>query len=192
MMSSAQRPSDRAIAVYDRVYRLSHGLESARSAVPPLLCVEVRRCHRDLLLPDSVRLRPRDRVGILHLNNEGVAAIHGNGRSPMAVGLEFRRQMRASLRTLATRVETGAFADVRAFAAVTIFHRLLRRLGFEIEPHGLWCPHLTGAYQRRLLAWLHPDGLTRLAHMATRRAERLWISRERLLVSYGGVVRPVA
>jgi hypothetical protein len=192
-MDSVQRRGDRAIAIYDGVYRRVHGLENARSAVPPLLCVQVRRCRRHLVLWDGVALRPGDLIGNLHLSNDGVAAIHGNGRSPMAVGLEFRRQVQASLRILAARAGTGgAVADVRAFAAVTIFHRPLRRLGFDIEPSGLWWPRLTSAYQRRLLAWLHPDGLTRLTRMATPRAERSWISRERLIALYGALPGPVA
>jgi hypothetical protein len=177
-----KRPGDQLIALYDRAYRRLHGLDDSRASVFPLLCVELQRCGRARRLAGGVRLDANDLVGHLHLDKAGVAAIHGHGRSPIAVGLAFRRQMEASLRNLAARADPGEpFADVRAFAAVTIFHRPFRRLGFDVEPEGLTWPRLTAAYQRRLLAWLHPDGLTRLARLTAPRAERLWICREQLI-----------
>jgi hypothetical protein len=46
-------------------------------------------------------------------------------------------------------------------------------------------PYLTAAYQRALLAVLHPAGARRLRRLANTRAERLWLSRGRLLALYG-------
>ncbi len=189
-MARATPLGDWAVSVYDHVYRVCHELDSARAAVPPLLCVEVRRCRGLRRLSDGVRVRAGDRIGVLHLNNRAVVQIHGAGRQPIAIGLEFRRGLLRSLRRLAVESEPGRpFAAVTAFTAVTIFHRQLQRLGFEVEPRGLWWPRLTGLYQCRLLAVLHPDGPGRLVRLPTRRAERLWMSRERLVARYGGVLR---
>ncbi len=52
-------------------------------------------------------------------------------------------------------------------------------------------PRLVAAYQRALLASLHPAGRVRLRGAAYQRARRLWISRENLLARYGGVVHLV-
>jgi hypothetical protein len=184
---------DWAISIYDRVYRFCHGLDRAHAAVPPLLRVEVRRSRRRLRLSDGVTIRPGDRVGVLHLDNAAVAALHDHGLRPVAVGLEFRRQMLASMHRLAARArDEGGIVDVVAFSAVTIFYRPLQRLGFEVEAAGLWWPRLTGVYQGRLLATLHPDGWQRLARMPTRRAERLWLSRHQLIARYDGATSPVS
>jgi hypothetical protein len=171
-----------AIAVYDRGYRLWHGLDGLRADVPPVLRIEVRRSLREHLLGGGVAVRRGDRVGVLHLDNQRVALLHREGATPLAVGLEFRRQFLASLQTLARLAAPGGrLADVTAFMAVTIFHRPLRRAGFEVETPGLVLGDIVAAYQRRFLALLHPAGKARLRRLASTRAERVWISRARLL-----------
>jgi len=175
-----------ALSAYDRVYRFWYRLDSPAAAVPPLLLVEVRRSHRSLTLGDGTPVRLFDRIGVLHLDNERVATLHDGRRSPPAVGLEFRRQFLASLQNLALlSLPPGRLAGVCAFTAVTIFHHGLVRAGFEVEPNGLVWPASVGAYQRALLASLHPSGRSRLVRLGGTRAERLWISRERLLARYG-------
>jgi hypothetical protein len=180
----------RAISVYDRLYRVCHRLDREQAAVAPVLRVEVRRVLRGIRLSDGIRLRLGDRVGVLHLDNHAVANIHADDLSPLSIGLEFRRQFLESLATLAALAQPGGrFVVVRAFTAVTIFHQGLQRLGFELEPDRLVWAWLTTAYQRRLLALLHPGGASRLQALAARRAERLWISRQRLLALYGRTAR---
>ena len=186
-MDSSRHWYQGPIAVYDRFYRLGHGLDREEAAVPPVLRVEARRCRRRVRLPDGTGLRSGDRLGVLHLDNSAVATIHANGLSPLIIGFEFRRQFVASLETLAGLAQPGQrLAAIRAFLAITIFHEGLRRLGFDVDPGGLVLPWLTSAYQRRLLALLHPRSAPRLHVLAGSRAERLWISRERLVALYGG------
>ena len=178
-------PHHPIVAVYDRVYRLCHGLDRAEADVPPALRVAVQRVRRALVLSDGAEIRRGDRIGVLHTNNEQVAHLHVRPLTPMALGLEFRRHLFASLETLAALSQAGGrFQDVVAFTAVTIFHHGLARAGFEIEKNGVAFAALVGAYQRALLASLHPAGSSRLLRLASARCERLWISREKLLALY--------
>lgn len=182
--------------MYDRLYRLCHGLDRAGSDVPPTLRVDVRRSRRALVLGDGTAIRPGDRVGVLHINNERVIQLHIQALTPMALGLEFRRRLFASLETLATLSRPdGILHDVVAFTAVTILHHILHhgaaRAGFEIEKDAVAFAPLAAAYQRALLAALHPAGRSRLVRMAAARSERLWISRERLLALYLAPGRPL-
>lgn len=178
-------PHARIIAVYDRLYRLCHGLDRAGSDVPPALRVDVRRSRRALVLGDRTAIRRGDRVGVLHMNNERVIQLHVQALTPMALGLEFRRQLFASLEALAILSRPdGILHDVAAFTAVTILHHGVARAGFEIEKDAVAFAPLVAAYQRALLAVLHPAGRSRLLRLAAARSERLWISRERLLALY--------
>ena len=179
-----------AIRLYDRVYRFWHRLDTPGADLPPVLRIEIRRSFRTVRLSAGVVVRRGDRIGVLHLNNERIAALHSNGLSLLAIGLEVRRAMMASLHELATLMAPGSqLADLHAVVAVTIFHHGLRRLGFEIDPRGLTTPGLTTAYQRALLASFHPSGRLRILGMTSARAERGWISREKLRALYASVVR---
>lgn len=186
---SRRRPWYRwPIAACDRLYRLAHGLDRPGSQVGPAVRLEIRRCRRTIRLADGTPLEPGDRIGVIHLNNERVAALHYQDGSIRAVGLRFRRLFVSSLRELARRAEPGGpLADVRAFAATTIFHRGLRRLGFEPARAGGRAGALAVLYQRALLAWLHPAGSTRLGTATFEQAQRLWISRERLLEGFARI-----
>jgi YkoP-like protein len=174
--------AQRAITLWDRVYRAWYCLDAPASRIPPLLSIRVGHAWRPHHLSEGTVLRAGDRYGELHLHNASVVALRERGLSSLQLGLEFRRQLRASL-TMLTRLCMGSerFATLPAFSAITIFHQGLARLGFEIEPGGLLSPRLTGAYQRALLRALAArPGLHR-----SLRAERLWISRPRLLTLYG-------
>jgi hypothetical protein len=177
----------RVVVVYDRAYRWIHGLDHPEAEVGPVLRVEVRRGRAARVLPDGTVLRPGDRIGALHLNNERLAKIHIDGRSPRAVGFEFRRQFMASLRALAARAcPGGPLDDVLAFSVTTIFYNGMGgRLGFVAEPGAPVWPRAVAAYQRALLASIHPAGTLRLSGTAYRRARRLWITRPTLLALYG-------
>jgi len=171
--------------LYDRAYRAVHGLDRSPAQVGPALCVEVRRSRRARRLPDGTRVAGGDRIGVLHVNNARIAAVHVNGQSPVAIGLEFRRWFLCSLRELAhLAADGGPLADVRAFCADTIFHRGLARLGFRAERDGIVWPGVTAAYQHALVASLHPAGSLRLWRATHTRARRLWLTREQLLSRY--------
>jgi len=170
------------VASCDRGYRFFYSLDTSASEVGPTVRIEVRRSHRTLHLADGTTIRPCDRVGVLHLNNDRVVGLHADGVSPTAMGLEFRRQLLASLHALARLAGPGGrLSDVRAFEATTIFfHQWFGRLGFEADPYGLAWPRLVAAYQRALRAYLLHAGPARHRH-----AQRLWISRETLLRRHG-------
>jgi hypothetical protein len=175
------------LALYDRLYRFCRGLDGPASEVNPALRIEIRRARRPRRLCDGSVIKSGDRIGVLHLNNDCVTAFHSSdGLSAMAVGLEFKRLILTSLTHLAAlAVPGGPLGDVSAFVATTIFHRGLARLGFEIDRDGAIGPVIAGAYQRALLAWLHPSALTHLRKAKYTRAERLWISGTRLRAVYG-------
>lgn len=175
-----------ALVVYDGAYRLVHGLDRPTSEVGPALRVTTRSVWRRRTLPDGTRLVPGGRVGVIHLNNERVAALHANDLTPLRVGLEFRRQLVHSLGALAALTALGQpLADVGAFEAITIFHQGLTRLGFLPEPDGLRWPRVVAAYQRALLASLRPGGALRLRRSTYQEARRLWLSRAALRRRYG-------
>ena len=179
----------RGVAIYDKVYRALHGLERAGAQVPPILTLEVVRSVRRLTLRDGTEIRVGDRIGALHLNNARLAALHGDRVSELAVGLEFRRELFASLRVLAERARPGGpLAGVVAFSALTILHHGLPRIGFERDPRGPAWPRLTSVYQRALLASMHPNGYDASRRVGAR-AQRLWISRRALLRLFGEVDR---
>jgi hypothetical protein len=183
----------RAIGLYDKIYRSIHRLDTPASTVGPAFCVGVRRCFRRHQLSDGTNVRPSDLIGVLHLNNARVAALHIDRLSSMAVGLEFRRQVLASLRSLAAEASPGGrLATLQAFTATTIFHTGLRRLGFEVERGGVAWPGLVAAYQRALLASMHPARSRQLRRSRYDRACRLWLSRRRLLERYGRLIQAAA
>jgi hypothetical protein len=181
----ACRPYRWAVLLYDRAYRLAHGLDRPMAQVGPALCVEVRRSRLARRLPDGTRLALGDRIGVIHLNNARLAAVRVNGQSPLAIGLEFRRWFLGSLRELAHLTAAGGpLADVRAFCAITIFYRGLSRFGFRPERGGIVWPGLTAAYQRALMASLHPVGPLRFRRATHAQARRVWLTREELLSRY--------
>jgi peptidoglycan-N-acetylglucosamine deacetylase len=174
------------IAVYDRVYRFLHALDTPASEIGPALRLEVRRARTPIRLPDGAEVRRGDRIGVLHLNNERVTRLQAVGLPPIAVGLLFRREVIASLRALARLArEGGPLGDVPAFAATTILHTGLERLGFEADGDHVLGPRLIGFYQRALLASLHSRRPLGLQAARFHRAERRWLSRRRLLERYG-------
>ena len=177
----------RVLIVWDGIYRFVHGLDRPASEVGPALRVTTRIVRRPWTLPDGTHVGAGDRLGAIHLNNERVSALHVDGLTPLAVGLEFRRQLVASLHALATLAASGQpLADVVAFEAVTIFYQGLMRLGFVAEPEGLCWPRFVAVYQRTLLASLHPAGAVRLKRRTYQEARRLWLSRSTLLQRYSG------
>jgi hypothetical protein len=141
-------------------------------------------------VPDGPRIRPGDRIGVLHLNNARIALLHAHEPSLLRAGLEFRRQFFASLHALAALARVDdPLAEVPAFSATTILHDQLGRLGFEAEPDDHLWGRLVAVYQRALLASLHPGA--RLGRSSYRRARRLWLSRDALLARFGHAAVPV-
>ena len=181
------------IAAYDRVYRWANGLDRPGSCVGSVLRLTLRRSRRTVRLASGAVVRRGDPIVHVHLDNDRVAALHGDSRRPEAVGLEFRRRFLASLAELAALTEPdGCLRDVRACSATTILHRGLGRMGFEPEVGDSGGSVLVGIYQRALLGVLRPLARRRAAPVR-RRARQLWISREDLRARYlkaGSTSRP--
>lgn len=184
-MHASHVPYRWAVATYDRVYQSLHHLDRPDAQVGALR-VEVRRVRRRFVLPDGTALSRNDPVAHVHLNNAVVMQLHADGLGPIEVGLAFRQQLFVSLRELARLAEPGQpLADVRAFAATTIFHRGLTRIGFRAERGGMLWPWMVALYQRALLTTLHPAGRARLTRSTTHGARRVWITREALVARFG-------
>ncbi len=183
---SSRRWARGLIAGLDRGFRALHALDAEGARVAPALRVELRRSRRGLALADGAVVRRGEPIGMLHLDNDRIAALHREDGGRRPVGLVFRRRFVASLESLAARAADGGdLAGVRAFAALTIFGGL-ERVGFA-EAAGDRLRWASGVawYQRLLLATLHPAGAARPGLSALTRARRLWISRERLLALHG-------
>lgn len=188
-MSAAHLRYRWAVAVYDRVYQSVHGLDRPEAQVGALR-VEVRRTQRRFTLPDGTVLERHDRYANLHLNNAVIMQLHADGLAPVGIGLAFRREFFGSLRELARLTAPGQpLADVRAFAATTIFHQGLTLIGFEAESGGMLWPWLVAFYQRALLTTLHPGGRNRLTRSTTHGARRVWMTRDALRARFGTMRR---
>ncbi|MBI4608709.1 MAG: hypothetical protein HY726_06870 [Candidatus Rokubacteria bacterium] len=173
---------------YDVAYRWLHGLRDPAAGAGPVVRVAVRR-HRGptVVLRDGTAVRRGDRIGIIHLDNERVAAFHGDGSQTPIAGLRFRRAFVASLRELARQVlDTDRYAGVQAFTTQTIMHAGTQRAGFEILPlrSSTWS-RVVAAYERALLARYHPRGRRGARRHRFTDARAIWISRDGLLSRYG-------
>lgn len=177
----------RAVAVYDRTYRLLHGLDRPAARIGPVLRVQRGRLWRPLRLADGTVLRRGARIGVLHLDNLRALALHGNGQDPGVIGFEFRRLVLSSLGALAIQAaDGGLLARVQAYSVTTLFHHRLPLLGFAPAPGDpSSCQPLVSRYERALLSSLHPAGLARLRRGARAEARRLWISRQAVLARFG-------
>src|SRR5262245_57754649 len=111
------------IAMYDRLYRWLHDLDRPEARFGPVVCLKIARSRRDVCLDDGCMVRRGEPIGVIHLNNERIAALHAATPLPGAVGFLFRSQFVASLRELAAHADqAGSLAHVRAFTATTIIH----------------------------------------------------------------------
>jgi YkoP domain len=182
----------RAVAAYDRSYRLLHGLDRPAARIGPVLRVQRGRLWRPLRLADGTVLRRGAPIGVLHLNNELALALYGNGRDPGVIGFEFRRLVLSSLRALAIQAaDGGPLARVQAYSVTTLFHHRLPLLGFAPAPGDpSLCRPLVSRYERALLSSLHPAGLARLRRRARGEARRLWIARQDVLARFGMIPCP--
>ncbi len=175
------------LRVYDLAYRWLHGLTDPAAQVGPALRVARSRYRGPtVVLADGTRVRRGDRIAVLHLNNERVARLHGDGRETPTAGLKFRRTCMASLNELARQVAEGdRYAGISAFMAHTILHQVTQQLGFETLPlrSAVWS-RLVAAYERTLLAHYHPLGRRGTRRPRFSEARVIWISRNELLRRY--------
>ncbi len=93
---------------FDLGYRTLHALDAPAAQVGPALCLELRRSRRNRQLPDGTTVRRGDPIGILHLNNRRILALHHGSPGQRTVGLLFRRRVLALLEVLAALAAPGA------------------------------------------------------------------------------------
>ena len=124
-----------AVALYHWSYRRLHRLDQPAAPIEPV--PSVQRCGRwrALQLADGTRLGRGAAFGALHLDNVRARALHGAGRDPVTIGIEFRRLFLTSLRALAARAtDSGPLARFEAYSVTTLFHHRLPILGFAPAP----------------------------------------------------------
>lgn len=157
---SLSTPERRAVApfgplrrFYDRCYGWVHGLRNLHVGDRAYLRLSVARYRRrPIRLPDGTRLGPGQRVILLHLQNETLAAMVRELTAPPRAGLAFRRRLEESFAALAILLETDpALVEVRAIGAVTTFWRGSQRFGFGVFPlWPRWWARVVAAYQLSL------------------------------------------
>ena len=176
---------------YDRLYRPLHRLQDLPIPEGTVLRLGLTRYRgRPLTLSGGTVIRRGDRIGVFHIHNEGVAALHVPDGSPHRGALLFLDRFRSTLRMLASQLVSGSFADVRAFTATTVFFTGMAKAGFDVfplrpRPWG-W---VVGSYQRELVGHHHPLGKGRFKLDRFVESRAVWISREALLRRYGSTPR---
>ncbi|MBI1894361.1 MAG: hypothetical protein HYS14_09640 [Candidatus Rokubacteria bacterium] len=172
---------------YDRVYQRLHRLQDLSLPEGTVLRLGLTRYRgRPLTLSDGSVIRRGDRIGIIHIHNEGVASLHAPDGTPHRGALIFLERFRASMRSLSGQMATGALADVRALTSTTVIFAAMARAGFDVLPlRPRWWGRALGTYQRWLMARHHPLGNRRFKLDRFVESRAVWISREALLRRYG-------
>ncbi|MDT8408147.1 MAG: hypothetical protein RQ741_00980 [Wenzhouxiangellaceae bacterium] len=150
--------------------------------VGPLLYVQQTRyggaTHE---FEDGLQLRPGDRVGVLHVNNRGLARAQRSGRSSSFI---FARLMIEALGRLAEAVdEDPEMGRIAGFHGITWIPPHGRRVGFEAEPMpDSWRCRWLSLYFRILLFAFNPSASRRTPGRL--QPCQFWLSRKQLLENF--------
>ena len=141
----------------------------------------------ELRLRCGTRVGPGDTVMELHFRREGLAPLAA-AADPASMGMGLLLLADREVPRLAAALENDPrLAGVTSLHALTLFHRGIRRYGFEVMPleprlHEWWFTW----WQLRLLVRDHPHGRGSLpGGLNERVVRRVWISRQELLRRYG-------
>ena len=172
---------------YDRLYLRRHLVRDLPIPGGAVVWLGFARYRgRPLTLSDGTVVRRDDRIGVLHLYNDRVAALHSPDGSPYRGVMALFERFRVTMRALAKQLAAGSLGDVRAFTATTVFFTGMARAGFDVVSLG---PRYRGRvvawYQRALITRHHPRGRERARVERFVEARAAWISREALLRRYG-------
>jgi ceramide glucosyltransferase len=165
-----------------------------------LLRLSVAESENDVVLADGTRVRPGDLIGELHLWNEHIPPLPGEGPS-LRWALAFQRRMIQSLRELAGCIQVDPdLRQIKAFRGENSFGGrrgllpltdVIKRWRFEfvpeVQPAGIW-RRFVGFWKRfymlSLIRAFNPGkpnrSLKELMH------GQLWMSRKVLISHYGG------
>lgn len=123
------------------------------------------RCYRGkaMQLPDGTFIKPGDKVGELHLNNDLLHSLSSDNGSIESLAVRMLRETKRSLPLLASVVhQDPAYQGIKALIGITLIHRGTTRLGFSVYDLSPWIESVVAWYQRWLLFLLHPGGLSHL------------------------------
>jgi hypothetical protein len=187
------RPLDLLWRWYDWLYLRIHRVRDLPIPGGAVLWLSLPRYRgRRLVLSDGTVIRPGERVGVLHLHNDAVAALHSPDGSPHQGVMALLERFRVTMRMVARELAAGSLADVRAVTATTVLFAGLARAGFDVVPLKPRCwARVVGRYQRGLMTRHHPRGKDRAKLERFVEARAAWISREALLRRYGPPARSV-
>lgn len=137
-----------------------------------------------VILEDGTRIEPGDLLGELHLGNERIEVLRRQGLEGNALYFTILRELKSTMAALQRLVAEGKLDPrIKAFYAVSLFHRGARMLGFEVRPvRSFWVRWSSALYEKWLLILYHPAGWRRLGKGSQRlEAREVWLSRRRLL-----------
>lgn len=141
----------------------------------------------EIALKCGTRIAAGDRVMELHFRREGLAPLAEHA-DPAGLALGLLQLADREVPRLARALETDPrFASVQAMHALTLFHRGIRRYGFEVFPVPekqleVWFTF----WQKLLLRRDHPHGARAVAGQGEDAVVRhVWVSRAELIRRYG-------
>lgn len=139
------------------------------------------------VLPSGERVRPGDPVMELHFRRAALLPLIQDG-DPRRAGLELLRLGKRDLPRLARVVQTDPeLQNVAALHALTLFHRGIDRLGFEIVP-------VASRLEERWFSWYHRVLMARDSHAGAERVRQhrhklitrhIWFTREAFIRRWG-------
>jgi ceramide glucosyltransferase len=169
-----------------------------------LLRLSVIKNERDVILADGTTVCRGDVIGELHLWNEHVPPVPGEGPS-LAWALSFQRRMIRSLRELAACIQAEPrLREIKAFRGENSFGGrqgqlqatdLIKRWGFELVPKAQPIGIRQGFadfFQRLYmlgLVWAFKSYKVNRS-LKEMMQGRLWVSRRKLITDYGGTGKP--
>ncbi|MDB5085901.1 MAG: polysaccharide deacetylase [Bacilli bacterium] len=120
---------------------------------------------RSIACNDGTSIQSGDWVGELHLDNQIILQLlrqEGSDR----VALTLSRMVRDALIEMSKAIDTTPeLAKVKAFTGITLLHRGIRGLGFELHQlKSNWFRNFSMLYLRFLLRVFHPHGKKRVSH----------------------------
>lgn len=128
-------------------------------------------------------IRPGDRLMELHFRREALLPLMADG-DPRRVGLALKRLGERDLPRLVRALqEDPELREVRGLHALTLFHRGIDRMGFEVVP-------MENRWAERWFTWYHRVLMARDAHAGAERVRRhrdklvtrhIWAGREAII-----------
>ncbi len=137
----------------------------------------------EVLLNSGEEVRKGDRVMELHFRREALLPLIADG-DPRRVGLALKRLGERDLPRLTRALETDPeLREVAAMHALTLFHRGIDRMGFEVHA-------MENRLAERWFSWYHQVLMARDAKEGAQRVKRhreklvtrhIWVTRESLI-----------